>query len=360
MQPDFERTMESLQRVSCIISDGFLGWTQHSATKLGIPRMVFYGMNSYAMTVSAVITLDRTFARVESDDELVTVPGFDSVRLTKNDLEYPFNDPDARGPHAEFVNEQVTSNMQSKGFLVNSVYELEAPFVDFWNKNDSPKVWCVGPLCLAEPAKALPGKRVWIEWLDEQWARGRSVLYVAFGSQAEISANQFEEIATGLERSGLSFLWIVRSKWSDSLFEERVKDRGLMVSDWVDQVEILSHESVNGFMSHCGWNSVIESICESVPILAWPMMAEQHLNARMVVEELGVGIRVLARNGSVRGFVGSECIEKMVRELMQGEKGKDVRKKMKEICKVARKAMDECSGPSWLTLDKFLEEICTQ
>ncbi|WMV15165.1 hypothetical protein MTR67_008550 [Solanum verrucosum] len=65
-----------------------------------------------------------------------------------------------------------------------------------------------------------------------------------------------------------------------------------MVTEWVDQREILSHGSVEGFLSHCDWNSVVESICAKVPILAWPMMADQHLNARMVVEEIKIGLRV--------------------------------------------------------------------
>ncbi|MCL7048303.1 hypothetical protein MKW94_026654, partial [Papaver nudicaule] len=119
---------------------------------------------------------------------------------------------------------------------------------------------------------------------------------------------------------------------------------------------ILGHRSVNGFMSHCGWNSVMESICASVPILAWPMMADQHLNARMVVDELGMGVRVLAENGSVRGFVTSECIDKQVRELMEGEKGKEMRNKVMQLSVEARRAMEE-GGSSWSTLDQLINEV---
>ncbi|KAF9590715.1 hypothetical protein IFM89_036839 [Coptis chinensis] len=339
------------------------GWTQSTASRLGIPRLIFYGMNNYATTISTVIGRDRPHAKVDSYDELFTVPCFPSIQLTKNDLEYPFNDPYATGPQAEFILDLIETNMQSKGILVNSFYELEAKFINYWNNEIGigVKAWSVGPLCLAEPPKAqATEKPSWAQWLDECLTRGRSVMYVAFGSQAEITLEQLQEIANGLERSNVSFLWVVRSMGFEVLdrFEERVKDRGLIVRDWVDQVEILRHECVNGFMSHCGWNSVIESICESVPILAWPMMAEQHLNAKMVVEELGVGLRVLAINGSVRGFVSSECIESMVKELMEGEKGKEVRKKVKELGELARKAVVE-GGSSWRTLDELLEEVYT-
>ena len=158
----------------------------------------------------------------------------------------------------------------------------------------------------------------------------------------------------------MNFLWVIRkseSEISDDKFEERVKDRGILVREWVHQREILMHESVQGFLSHCGWNSVLESICAGVPILAWPMMAEQPLNARMVVEEIKVGLRVETCNGSVRGFVKWEGLEKMVKELMEKEKGKEVRKKSKEVAQMAKKTMEE-AGSSKCTLDLLVDEIC--
>ena len=127
--------------------------------------------------------------------------------------------------------------------------------------------------------------------------------------------------------------------------------------DWVDQREILMHESVQGFLSHCGWNSVLESICAGVPILAWPMMAGQPLNARMIVEEIKVGLRVETCDGSVRGFVKWEGLKKMVKELIEGEKGKEVRKKCKEVAEKAMKAMGE-GGSSKCTLDLLIDEMC--
>ena len=102
---------------------------------------------------------------------------------------------------------------------------------------------------------------------------------------------------------------------------------------------------------------LIESICAVVPILAWPMVAEQPLNARMVVEEIKVGLRVETCNGSVRGFVKWEGLEKMVKELMEEEKGKEVRKKSKEVAQMAKKTMEE-AGSSKCTLDLLVDEIC--
>ncbi|CAN1140229.1 UDP-glycosyltransferase 90A1, partial [Linum perenne] len=176
------------------------------------------------------------------------------------------------------------------------------------------------------------------------------VLYVAFGSQSEISRSQLKEIAQGLQDSGVKFLWVIRTQEPElgEEFEARVKDRGVMVREWVDQREILSHPSVKGFLSHCGLNSMMESVSAGVPILAWPMQAEQPLNARMVSEEIKVGLR---------GFVKSEGLSKMVKELMEGEKGKEVRKNAKEYGEMARKAMEEGTGSSSMSLDLLIAEI---
>ncbi|KAK7272844.1 hypothetical protein RIF29_13884 [Crotalaria pallida] len=197
----------------------------------------------------------------------------------------------------------------------------------------------------------------WIQWLDKKLEEKCSVLYVAFGSQAEISNEQLQEIGKGLEESMVNFLWVIRkNEWGlPEGFEERVGNRGIVVREWVDQREILMHESVEGFLSHCGWNSVLESICAGVPILAWPMMAEQHLNARMVEEEIKVGLRVETCNGSVRGFVKWEGLRKTVKELMEGEKGREGRKKVMELANMAKNAMQE-GGSSWSTLNLLLQE----
>ncbi|KAJ4976089.1 hypothetical protein NE237_001195 [Protea cynaroides] len=362
MQPYFERSLNSLSTsggVSCIISDGFLYWTQPSAEKFGIPRLVFYGMNNYAITICRVLAMDRSHLRL-GPDEPFTVPGFPWIKLTLNDFEPVFNGSETEGPHFEFVLKTAIATGKSQGVVVNSLYELESAFVDYYNREFVPKAWCVGPFCLAEAPKFDQPREIpdWMKWLNQKSAEGRSVLYVAFGSQAEITQEQLREMAIGLERSKVSFLWVVKSKGEVlEELEEKVKGRGLLVREWVDQVEILRHESVNGFMSHCGWNSTLESICESVPILAWPMMAEQHLNARLVGDELGVGLRILASNGSVRGFVGAETVEKMVKELMEGEEGKKVRRKVKEVGEAARKAMEE-GGSSWRSLDQLINETC--
>ncbi|XP_050225996.1 UDP-glycosyltransferase 90A1-like [Mercurialis annua] len=363
MQPEFDRALEALPLVNFIVSDGFLWWTAESAMKLGIPRFIFFGMSNYSSCVSRSVAECKLLLGDESDDELVTLTEFPWIKVTRNDFDPVFVKPEPKDPHFDFIMKVFSAAFISYGYISNSFHELEPVFVDHLNKShNQQKTWCVGPLCLSAktPNPEEKNKRTWIQWLDEKLKQGSSVLYVAFGTQAEISVEQLTEIAIGLEESNVNFLWVIRKTESElgDGFEERVKERGIIVREWVEQMEILKHPSVKGFLSHCGWNSVLESICAGVPILAWPMMAEQPLNARMVAEEIKVGLRVETCNGSVRGFVKWEDLKKMVHELMEGEKGEIVRKNVKKMEEMAKKAMVERTGSSSRTLDMIIEKLC--
>jgi hypothetical protein len=134
-----------------------------------------------------------------------------------------------------------------------------------------------------------------ISWLNTQ--RENSVLFVSFGSHVTHSSRQLVDMALGLEASGASFLWFVRRPDAGEMsaasetpvsvmeylppgFEERINGRGMCYSGWAPQMRILKHPAVGGFLSHCGWNSTLETVSAGVPVLAWPMNAEQHLTRR--------------------------------------------------------------------------------
>lgn len=199
-------------------------------------------------------------------------------------------------------------------------------------------------------------KPSWMKWLDKKRDKGCYVLYVAFGTQAEISREQLEEIALGLEEAKVNFLWVIKGNEIGKEFEERVGERGMMVRDeWVDQRKILEHDNVRGFLSHCGWNSLMESICSKVPVLAFPLAAEQSLNAILVVEELRVAEKVVAAS---EGVVRREEIAEKVKELMEGEKGKELRRNVEAYGKMAKKALEEGIGSSWKNLDNLINDFC--
>jgi hypothetical protein len=158
-------------------------------------------------------------------------------------------------------------------------------------------------------------------------------------------------LALGLESSQQPFIWVVRppleaplnSEFSAEFlpegFEERVKEkkRGLLIRKWAPQLLILSHPSTGGFLSHCGWNSVLESLSQGVPIIGWPMAAEQFANSK-VLEEVGVCIEMWrGKDGELK----RETVERTVRMLMKEEKGNRLRQKAKEIREAAMKAVSE-------------------
>lgn len=360
LRPHFEHALSSLGHVSLLISDGFLGWSRESASKFGIPRAVFFGMGNFAFTVAALVATHRPHAGVTSDDQPFGIPGFPNLKITKGDLNPPHDDPDPKGPAYDFNVEAAKQTMLSQALIVNSFYTLEAPYFDCYNKNFGPKGWCVGPLCLEKPKPEpeLVGKIETMKWLDIRAAENRPVLYVAFGSQADVSEEQMKEIASGMETSGMDFLWVVRRKVFEGSeeFEQQVRERGKVVKEWVDQMEILRHKSVKGFLSHCGWNSVMESICCGVPMLAWPMLAEQPMNAKFVVDELGIGMRIRPRDGSKHGLVKGDDIEQLVRELLVGEKGKAAAERVKELAVEAEAAMMD-DGPSASSLEEMIGEL---
>ncbi|PKI34360.1 hypothetical protein CRG98_045276, partial [Punica granatum] len=245
MQSRFEAELEKLLPIRLLVSDGFLWWTLESANKLGILRMVFFGMSNYASAMCKAVAEVRSADK--ADDEPVTVPAFPWIKVKSNDIPQ-FPDPQSNPVAFNFNMNTLQATINSYGLLVNSFEELEPAFLEYWNSKSMPRAWCVGPLCMIDPPEPMtnPKKPTWAHWLDQKLDKGALVLYVAFGSQADISTRQLKQIAIGLEKSEAYFLWVIKKKDSElgDGFKERVKDRGLVVRDWVDQRSILMHPSV--------------------------------------------------------------------------------------------------------------------
>ncbi|XP_004489091.1 putative UDP-rhamnose:rhamnosyltransferase 1 [Cicer arietinum] len=170
------------------------------------------------------------------------------------------------------------------------------------------------------------------KWLDKH--EKNSVIYVAFGSQVVISDEDFTELTMGLELSGFPFLFVLKKKNSDDNRHDWFKKRsnnGLVWTNWVPQLRILAHESVGGFLTHCGWSSVIESLEVGCPLIMLPLENEQGLNA-IVMEEKMVGVKV-ARNDH-DGKFNRDSVAKALRSVMDKEEGKVYRSKVEEMSKI--------------------------
>jgi UDP:flavonoid glycosyltransferase YjiC (YdhE family) len=192
-----------------------------------------------------------------------------------------------------------------------------------------------------------------LEWLESK--EPQSVVYVNFGSITVMTPEQLVEFAWGLANSRKPFLWIIRpdlviggSFILSSEFENEISDRGLIAS-WCPQEQVLNHPSIGGFLTHCGWNSTLESICAGVPMLCWPFFADQPTNCRYICNKWEIGMEIDTN-------VKREEVEKLINELMVGEKGKKMRQKSIELKKMAEKNTSP-GGFSYMNLDKVINEF---
>lgn len=362
LQQQFEKTLEEMSKVQdlpvCVISDTFLGWTNTSCRVFRIPRLVFHGMGVLPMAVKKSLVIHQTYKEVDTDTEPLVVKGVQfGFTLTRADL--PNSIRERESNVSQFFLDSEIYDIGSWGVIANSFVELEKDHVASLESlyGNNTRVWCVGPLLLYDQIEGVrngpngpnPSTK-WAEWLNQQMG-GKSVIYVSFGSQSNLSETQLDELAYGLELSGHNYFWIVRSKtWNPPC-----DGRGLIVREWVDQRWILAHEAIGGFLSHCGWNSVLESLSEGVPILAWPMFAEQHLNAKYLVEELKVGLQVPNLNRAMK-IVSREAICEGVKELMGGVKGFKSRENVVELGRMAKRSV-QVGGSSYNNLNELVNQI---
>ncbi|KAL1549938.1 zeatin O-glucosyltransferase-like [Salvia divinorum] len=245
----------------------------------------------------------------------------------------------------DFLDLQFGAKEVSCGEIINSCREIEGLYLDLWAQGIYKKggltLWAMGPF---NPAK-IPRKtdHECLKWLNKQ--PQNSVIFISFGTTTTFSDEQMGEIAAGLERSKQRFIWVARGADKGDIFtgnsqqqqqlpegfEERVRKRGIVVREWAPQMEILGHRSTGGFMSHCGWNSCLESITSGVPMAAWPMHSDQPANAVLVARVLGIGVEVESWTRQGTGVVAAGRVEEVVNRLMLSTEGNGMRKRAAEL-----------------------------
>ncbi|KAL7138444.1 hypothetical protein ABFS83_10G164600 [Erythranthe nasuta] len=261
------------------------------------------------------------------------------------------------------------------GDIFNTTRLIEGRYIEFLGRREIggvEKLWAIRPTLLLRARNSAAGEELILrrhkcmEWLDKQ--PPKSVVYVCFGTSVSLSEEEAKEIALGLEESKQKFLWVLRDADKADIFagesrkielplgfEERVREDGMVVRDWAPQVEILAHESVGGFMSHCGWNSCFESLVMGVPVAAWPMHSDQPLNAVFLTEVLRVGVvvREWARREEV---VEAAVIGKAVERLVASEEGDEIRRRAAELSAAVKKSMED-GGECSREMDSFIAHI---
>ncbi|KAK2981703.1 hypothetical protein RJ640_012485 [Escallonia rubra] len=198
-----------------------------------------------------------------------------------------------------------------------------------------------------------PGDDDCIRWLDTK--ETGSVVYVSFGSLANLGEDQMEELACGLKQSNRYFLWVVRASEESKLptnFSTEASENGLLVN-WCPQLKVLAHPAMGCFMTHCGWNSILEALSLGVPMLAVPQWTDQPTNAKYVVDIWQAGVRVKVDE---KGMIRREEIETCIREVMEGERGNELKRNAVRWKELAKAAVDE-GGSSDKHIDEFISEL---
>ncbi|KAJ4828115.1 hypothetical protein Tsubulata_007162 [Turnera subulata] len=349
------------------------------AIELGVPSYLYYaaGAAFLGMMFHVQDLHDEQGKEPTEFDELV-VPGM------ANPLPVPKSLP---SPLLYKEGIQTVLNMarkfrETKGIIINTFTELEPYAVNSLASEDGiPPVYPVGPLLNLKgnghnELSSNKFKEV-MQWLDDQ--PPSSVVFLCFGSMGSFDVEQVKEIAYALENSGHRFLWSLRrppmeeekhrigspTEYSDHQevlpdgFLDRTADAGRVIG-WAPQVEVLGHPSVGGFVSHCGWNSVLEAIWHGVPIGAWPLYAEQQFNAFELVVELGLAVefRLGYRSSDQHHkavIVNAGDIERGIRSLM--DRSEEERMKLLDVMREYSKRALEEDGSSYNTIGCLIQDI---
>lgn len=365
-------SLKSKTHLVALVFDMFGHDSIEIAQEFNLFKFLFFPMNAMALSFTFILpNLDKeTSCEYKDLPYPIKVPG--SVSFHGRDLMAPvqIRADEAYKGYLQFSKRLTILD----GILVNSFQELEAETfrvltTGVAGQSQTP-IYPIGPLIRSDPSNG-SDRHESLKWLDHQPTK--SVVLVSFGSGGTLSFDQIHELAKGLETSSQRFLWIVRSpnekasnasfftasSQTDSLgflpegFLTRTKNQGLVVTSWAPQIEILSHGATGGFLTHCGWNSVLESVVHGVPMIAWPLYAEQHMNAKVMTESLSLA---LPAETDEHGIVRKEVIEKVMKDLMEGDEGKKISKRLNELKVAAMKALSD-GGSSMESLSKFAVQL---
>jgi hypothetical protein len=365
---DFLRSQP--RAVDALVVDMFCCDALDVAAELHLPAYFFYASGAGSLAVflnipSVGAGMTTTFG--EMGDSLLTLPGAPPFKAS----ELPVGDPNEREV-ARLIWRMFERMPEADGILVNTFESLETRAVRALRdglcvpNRATPPAYCIGPLVSAGDG----GKEhECLRRLDAQ--PDDSVVFLCFGSMGTFPKKQLQEMATGLEKSGKRFLWAVRTppsaehKFGDPLpepdldalfpdgFLERTKNRGLVAKSWAPQVDVLRHRAIGAFVTHCGWNSTLEGITAGLPLLCWPLYAEQKMNKVFIVEEMKLGVEMRGYNEE---RVKADEVETKIRWVLESDGGQALRERVAAAKDSAAEALTD-GGSSHAVFVNFLKEL---
>ncbi|KAL9674477.1 hypothetical protein QQ045_030749 [Rhodiola kirilowii] len=370
-------------RIAGFVLDMFCTAMIEIATEFNLPSYIYYTCGSSFLSI--LLHVQKL-----CDDEALDVANFKNSSVEFSLPEFSNLIPARLLPSMMFDKDfsdsfvgKARAFRKTKGILVNSFVELEPHAIKSIKLDRSvPPIYPVGPVLNMNSNTAFIRKeqeKEIMEWLDQH--PPASVVFLCFGSRGAFKHDQVKEIARGLESSGCRFLWALRQPSSSNVrfspptdyenfsevlpegFLQRTYGVGKVIG-WAPQTAVLDHPSVGGFVSHCGWNSILESLWFGVLIATWPLCAEQQMNAFEVVKEMGIGVEISldyrlemgGKEAEGSGIISGEQIERGIRDVMQEDS--EVRKKVKLMMEKSREAVVE-GGSSYNFIQNFISDLRT-
>ncbi|CAJ2635098.1 unnamed protein product [Trifolium pratense] len=371
--PSFRNSLQSLcstNPVVALVADPLASQALEIAKEFNLLSFIYYPLS--AMTTSLHLHLSTLHEQISCDyidhPNPIRIPG--CIPIHGQDLPGDFFHHRSSIAYKLFLQHSKNFSL-ANGLLVNTFSEMEESTIKALQEKyntieNNTEVYLVGPIIQSgSESTKLKGSDC-EKWLDKQ--KPNSVLFVCFGSGGTLSQEQLNELAFGLELSSVKFLWVLREPSNSSYvgpysvgsddailkflphgFLERTKEQGLVVPFWAPQTQILSHTSTGGFLTHCGWNSILESVVFGVPMITWPLFGEQRMNAILLTEGLEVGLKVKFNDN---GIADRNEIAEVIRALMLSEERSEIQQRIEALKDAATSALAE-DGSSSRALSQF-------
>ncbi|XP_059667617.1 UDP-glycosyltransferase 86A1-like isoform X1 [Cornus florida] len=347
--------------VSCLVADTFHVWTPMIAKKYNLVNVSFCTQIALVFTLYYHLHLLKNNGHFASNcnrkDTIDYIPGVKAIEPT--DLMSYLHDTNISTVLHQIIYKSFDEVKAADFILINTVHELESETISALHQKQP--TFAIGPIFPSDFTKSIVATSLWSESDCTQWLNTKptgSVLYVSFGSLAHVSQDDLMEIAHGLWLSGVSFVWVLRQDIVDSReayslpvgFEDSIKDRGLIVT-WCTQIAVMSHPSVGGFLTHCGWNSVLEGIWCSLPLLCFPCFSDQIPNRKLVVNDWKIGINLCDE----KSITMKEVADKINR-LMSGKSADGLRSEVKKVKRTLENAI-ATDGSSEKNFNQFIKDL---
>lgn len=354
---------ETGRPLTCLVTDAFIWFAAEMARDWNnVPWIPCWpaGPNSLSAHLYTGIIRDKIGTQSQNQDQQLIhfIPGMNKIRVA--DLPEGVVSGDLDSVFSVMLHQMGRQLPKAAAVFINSFEELDPELTNHLKTKFNKKFLSVGPFKLLLASDQQPWSATdlvdeygCLAWLDKQKKKPASVAYVSFGTVATPSPNEIVAIAEALEASKVPFIWSLRHRSQANLpngFLERTRSDGIVV-DWAPQVNVLAHEAVGVFVTHCGWGSILESIAAGVPMIGRPFFGDQRINGRMMEQVWGVGVAV---DGG--GICTKEGLLSSLDLILCQEKGIKIREKVTKLKQLCQNAIGP-GGSSMQNLDALVDMI---